>query len=682
MEVQTFDSLKKLIRAADQAVVSMDTVSLDIFDTVFIRRIHNPDMVKPAVARFIARLAARYGKGEWSWQAVQALRDRIEAEYRARTAQKFVDHEARYPEFMEDVLTGIFKDRVSGEILQQITDYELEIESAMIVPRADLSAWIRKVFGLGKTVLLVSDIYLPSEHLKRLVRRAGLENSVTDVISSADSFLAKASGKAFPLIRERYGLDVRRWMHIGDNPISDGLRPAHFGIKSLVLKDVSEKRRKTVAQMYTVFSNRKLFWKGRALQQLMLPLEAENAPRDPLYVDGYTFLAPLVGLFIQSILERVRQGGIGRIYFFSREGWTFLKVWEKCVPLLAPEGALPEAKYLYASRLALAGASCAAQGISQTKADIAFLPPGNRDMRDFCRVFGLDMAPLLPLMKRYGLSGDDALSPLHKGWTLKNRYRFVYLVEDADFQEEIRRQAQPAHLALMRYLEAEGFFEHRDVLLVDVGWTGTIQRFLFDAVRHRPDRPRFHGFLFAAGRGIPYPSTEENQITGILYDRDRFDFAASTLLNIRNFFEEAFRAPHPGLKGYRLTEKGHVLEFRNEKDAAERAEEAQNIHYRPLQEGILDGAARYAAASAVLGFSVEEIKPWLRYLLVSRIAFPKTREVRRIRYQHHLDDFHGKHPVPKRFIRQQKRLWDEPLTSLRLNPWLRFKYYLFKERIR
>ncbi len=682
MSFKTFYRIETLIEHADREIDFFDTVSLDIFDTVFIRRIHNPDMVKPAVARYIARLAAIQGSGDWSWEAVQALRDSVEAAQRAETGKTFVDHEARYPDFMEQVLAAVFRDRMSQDILEKVTDYELKIESAVIVSRAAFAAWIRKVYGLGKKVFLISDIYLPSDHLKRLVQRAGLADCVTDVISSADTFFAKASGKAFPMIQKRYQLEATRWMHIGDNPISDGLRPAQFGITALVLKDIREKQRKTAAQMYTVFSNRKLFWKGRALQQLMLPLESENTPKDPLYGDGYTFLVPLLGVFIQSILERARKGDIDGIYFFSREGWTFLNFWKRALPFLAPHGDVPEARYLYVSRLALAGPSCAVSGMPQSKADIAFLPPGNRDMRDFCRVFGLDMEPLRPLMNRYGLSPEDSLSPLHKGWTPDNRYKFVYLVEDDAFQEEIRRQAQPAHAALMRYLEAEGFFTHRNVMLVDVGWTGTIQRFLFDAVRHRPDKPCFHGFIFAAGRGIPYPTTRENHVTGILYDKERFDFAASTVLNIRDFFEEAFRAPHPGLKGYRLTQNGYALEFRNENDSDERAEEVQNTHYHPLQQGIFDGAARFAAAAAILGFSAEEIKPWVRYLLVSRIAFPKTREVERIRHKHHLDDFHGKHPVPDRFLKQQKRLWDESLTALRLNPWLRLKYYLFKERIR
>ncbi|WP_339135720.1 MAG: HAD family hydrolase [Candidatus Electrothrix sp. GW3-4] len=55
-----------------------------------------------------------------------------------------------------------------------------------------------------------------------MVDHAGFLDQVDAVVSSADSFLAKASGKAFPMLQERFALDYDRWLHVGDNPVSDG----------------------------------------------------------------------------------------------------------------------------------------------------------------------------------------------------------------------------------------------------------------------------------------------------------------------------------------------------------------------------------------------------------------------------------------------------------------------------
>ncbi len=69
-----------------------------------------------------------------------------------------------------------------------------------------------------------------------------------------------------------------------------GLRPAQFGIQSLVLHDGSEKHRKALVKRYVNYSKGSMFYRGRALQQLMLPHEGENIAQTALYTEGYNFL--------------------------------------------------------------------------------------------------------------------------------------------------------------------------------------------------------------------------------------------------------------------------------------------------------------------------------------------------------------------------------------------------------
>ena len=52
MNWQTYYTLDELLQAGEQMAADCDTVSFDLFDTLLIRRIHDPDMVKPAVARW------------------------------------------------------------------------------------------------------------------------------------------------------------------------------------------------------------------------------------------------------------------------------------------------------------------------------------------------------------------------------------------------------------------------------------------------------------------------------------------------------------------------------------------------------------------------------------------------------------------------------------------------------
>ena len=675
MNVSTFYSLPALIEAGRRRAPDKEVISFDLFDTLLVRRIHDPDLVKLPVARFIARLAKGSGLA-WHEHRVQERRDTIERRHRKETGEKFVDHEACYPRFMEELLREIFAGQYRQDLLARVTDYELAMENAMLVVREPFRQWVMELSRQGKRIFIVSDMYLPASHLSRLVGHAGLAEYVEAIVSSADSFLAKASGKAYPLIAEKFRLDPSTWMHVGDNPISDGARPSEYGIEALVLHDVGEAQRKSLIKRYYNYSDGKPFWRGRILQQLMAPLEGENRRHPALYREGYTFLGTLIGIFIQEVARYCLEKGVTKIFFLSREGWTFKRYWEKAVPLLYPQGGLPEIDYLYVSRMALAGASCAYQGLTKANADIVFLPTGNRDFRDVCRIFGLQVDPLLPHLHGYGLQADTALSPVHSGYSPENRKNFDALLEDRGFQEEIRRQTSAANQAAVGYFESVGLFSHQEIALVDIGWLGTIQRFLFETIAHRPDCPTCHGLLFGATRGIPYPEGGKNLLRGVVYDRYRFDFAASVVTYAQDIFEEACRAPHPTLNGYRLSEQGVELQFRNTDDDIGKAEVEQDNYFAPLQQGIVDSAARFGAAAALLGYQFDDYRGWMNYLLVSKLAFPTAEEVSEIRHRHHLDDFHGGKKPEAGLPAGAVPLWGEAPWKLKYHPWLRLVHFL------
>jgi len=682
MEFQTYYSQQSLIAAANQKIKEKDVISFDLFDTLLIRRVHDPDLVKLPVARFIASLAKLKGIAI-GWRKVQKLRDNIEQQQRAETGKKFDDHEASYPLFMDELLRNVFEDEFSETILEEVTKYELVMENSMLVPRLQFVNWIKELRTQGKRIFIISDMYLPASHLKVLVEHAGLIDFVEDVISSADTFLAKASGKGYGQVQEKYSLVRERWIHIGDNAFSDGMRAVEFGIEALIIHDPLEDHRKSIVKRYINYSYGRLFWQGRALQQLMAPLEAENCERDTLYNEGYNFLGPLIGSFVQEIAQRCRKKSITKVFFMSREGWTFKRYWESAVPFLYPDSDLPEIEYLYVSRMALAGACCAYQGLTKTNADIAFLPAGNRDFRDLCRIFSLESEPFIDHLREHELELESCLSQIHEGYDPENRKNFDVMLGSSKFQEEVKRQTLPANNALQLYLHDLGFFDHENIAVVDIGWLGTIPRFFYEAIQHRDDCPRCFGYLFGATRGISYPTSDKNSIEGLLYDRKRFDLAASTLFYARDLFEEACRAPFPTLNGYRLTEDGYELEFRKSDDEIGIAEKQQDSYFAPLQQGIIDSAPKYGAASALLGSSLAGYKPWLNYVFVSKLAFPRTGEIAHIRHQNHLDDFHGSKKPKAAFSKGTKTLWDYTLFQLRYNPFLRLRFFLkhLRERI-
>ena len=223
MTAPTYKTLAQLIDAAEQFIDQVDMVSFDVFDTLFIRRIENPDLIKIPVSRFIAEKANQLDINV-SWFEISTLRDEIETQHRQRNGEKYPDFEANYDAFMPEMLAQVFAEKLPDGFFQQVAEYEIKLENAMLVARMDLVEWIQSLKQRGKRLFLISDIYLPADYIEQMVAAKGLDQYFEGIISSADSFNAKASGTAYPLIEQRYQLDKTKWLHLGDNPISDGTR--------------------------------------------------------------------------------------------------------------------------------------------------------------------------------------------------------------------------------------------------------------------------------------------------------------------------------------------------------------------------------------------------------------------------------------------------------------------------
>ena len=91
MVLQTYYSQQSLIAEGNRRIKEKDVISFDLFDTLLIRRVHDPDLVKLPVARFISSLADKNGI-VIGWQIVQKLRDSIEQKQRVETGEKFEEH--------------------------------------------------------------------------------------------------------------------------------------------------------------------------------------------------------------------------------------------------------------------------------------------------------------------------------------------------------------------------------------------------------------------------------------------------------------------------------------------------------------------------------------------------------------------------------------------------------------
>ena len=166
MKIPKYYSLPSLIAKGKEIATSVDVVTFDLFDTLLIRRIHDPDLVKLPVARYVATMAQKKGL-QWTETQVQELRDTIEARHRRETGESFDDHEACYPRYMQEMLSEIFAEDATDALFEKVADYEVVMENSMLVPRGEFIDWLLELRALNKKIYIISDIYLPATYLKR-----------------------------------------------------------------------------------------------------------------------------------------------------------------------------------------------------------------------------------------------------------------------------------------------------------------------------------------------------------------------------------------------------------------------------------------------------------------------------------------------------------------------------------
>lgn len=676
MSIQTFSALDDLITTLRSNSDAFDVISFDMFDTLLVRRVADPDKVKNATTRYIDNLAKQ--KGLWSsFFMVDSLRNEIEEEHRSRNGKQYPDHEANYDHFMPELLKTHFGDHYSDELFHQVAEHEMQIESDMLVARQGFSSLLDFLKEQGKRMFLLSDMYLPSHYLQRLLADKQLDQYFEAIVSSADSFNAKASGTAFPLLAEKHQLNKERWLHVGDHPWSDGEKPAEFGIEAYVLQDKQELKRKKIAERYDFLGKKQPVWAGRCLQQIMLPMEAENIERSELYADGYQFFAFVFGTMLARLKQRVDGLGIKKLYFCAREGWMLKKCWELMAPKLWPEEAGQyELHYLYVSRLSLGKASRANAGLSILDIENSLRPVNNKDFTDVARVYGLDVERLKPFLEKAKLSLESDISALSR--TAEKVILLNLLCDDKEFQQEVKKQTQASNKALCAYLREVGFLSntkqsHQErVALIDIGWVGTIQSSLNQAISHCDDeRPIIHGFLMASNAMANiYPQSHHSQIEGLIFDDARFSSIASILTSCKDIFEEVTRASHPTLLEYEAEQKqgkGYHLRFRSKEHASFAKEMQQFESYSDVHAGIFDGVERFASALAVQNYPSEVLLRWCQVLIVGKLGLPETKEVKRLKNQYHQDDFArqgAQRKVNKNIQKQLNReqtIWTVPM---------------------
>ena len=193
-----------------------DTVSFDIFDTLIEREVCRPSD--------IFRIAGRevLGAGEED----TFCRKRIIAEEIAREGRE--NHEVVLDNIYEELL-GEYGSKCS--ILKEA---EVDLEVRLCHKKKANFPFYKTCNAKGKQIFLVSDMYLPSEIIRNMLNKCGIDQ-YNALYVSGEYGRNKISGELFQVLLRDNHIDCSRMVHIGDSIKADVMGAHKAGIKAVLV---------------------------------------------------------------------------------------------------------------------------------------------------------------------------------------------------------------------------------------------------------------------------------------------------------------------------------------------------------------------------------------------------------------------------------------------------------------
>ncbi|QTN27262.1 glycosyltransferase [Rhodoferax sp. AJA081-3] len=450
---QTEAGVRAVVASADLKVVVFD-----IFDTLLLRPLLNPESTKTIVAqRAGGDAGTRY------------LQYRAEAEGQARQqAGRDVDLDAIFVEF-----AGL--SQLPEDSLKLLRQLEESVERASVAPRPDVVGLLQFALSQGKRVVLASDMYLPRAVIESMLAAHGITGWHTLYLSS-DVGLRKDSGALYRHMLTQEQVTPDQMLMVGDNEHSDVQIPGDMGMKvwhvmrPVELAQAATRLGPLVKQALTGNDLHEELTLGLLLRASLAPVfYPQFSSRDLVPASyqamGYTVLGPLVLSFVQWLAQQAAADGMDRLYFLSREGEFLKTVYDLWTP---QSDTAPPSQYLVMSRRAVTVPMIRA--MEEIEA-IARTPYFENDVAAFVR-------------ERYGvvLTEDEWASLARQGFLREDRQ-----VEVTDGQIEhikpllaalsprILAQAKAELPGVLAYLDGMGLNDGKKFALVDVGYSATIQ---------------------------------------------------------------------------------------------------------------------------------------------------------------------------------------------------------------
>ena len=165
---------------------------------------------------------------------------------------------------------------------------------------------------------------------------------------------------------------------------------------------------------------------------------------------------------------------------------------------------------------------------------------------------------------------------------------------------------------------------------MDIGWNGTVQKFLKQAFGQRADFPLLHGYYFAFVPKMYADFGDDNVCEGIVHDSRRGNACERIPAEFEEIFEQGARAQEATTIGYHDCD-GIIEPVLKPDSAPDRMAELRcNPSVARMQEGILSHWQHFQAVQKLTGYTSQQLLPYVHGLLERAVVYPTHEETREL----------------------------------------------------
>lgn len=394
-----------------------------------------------------------------------------------------------------------------------VMSLEMEIEEQELFPNPEMLKIVSEYREKGFVVVFISDMYLPTEFIKKILIKFGFCRENESVFVSADCKATKYSGKLFDFVFEKTGTKAKQWIHYGDNERSDYHVPKSKGVKANLSSDsefTDEEKRWLDNACFYPHKHEIELWAGLCR---LTRLQNEKSFAATMAVD---FIASAYVPYVIYVLRTAKAKGIKTLYFLARDSHIFMEI----AKTLKKESEGIECRYLKLNRRVLYPSVF--YDVNDYELDLVVKNVRYHTVANALKYIGIEYTTLSDSMKK-------KFKPTFSLKSKNQRHKFAAALKEND-AALIKKVAKEKRNLLLQYLQQEDFFNQKSAM-VDLGWVGSC-RCIVNYILRNEGFDSVPTFYFGYSRELLYGDVDDLLF---IYNK-QYDITKSSWAYL--FFEE------------------------------------------------------------------------------------------------------------------------------------------------